>query len=291
MLGSIRAITPESKGLDASLWFGLRGAGGNNFGIVTKLTFALEDSPPRTVFFDMHYNTPEECAQALLTYQQLGSLPATDPNSLSTLLSGELDVLAIPGDFCRLRGMYMGSLDDFNETLSTYTEALSSNGIYYDTSLSKVLAYDDYLGALSEAMQGFGGINATELHMYGYVRSLLDDGAYNLTPDSARAIMYSHAKAQPDDGSYVVQTEFALSGPASALSRPPRYGSMAFSHLNNIFISQMLSIPFPVQGTTAYWDGVSRMSSLLDAMKAAAGQGSTKVWYGYQNYMVSHLLL
>ena len=68
----IRVITPESTGWEKVLWWALRGAGANNFGVVTELTFAMEGAPPKTVLFDLHFTTPDECAQALLT--QVGAI-------------------------------------------------------------------------------------------------------------------------------------------------------------------------------------------------------------------------
>ena len=284
MSGFIRTITPESKGWEGSLWFALRGAGGNNFGVVTKLTFALEDAPPKSVYFELYHNTAEDCGHALLTFQKLGSLPATDPNSLSTLLSGELDGIGTWPAFCRLRGIYMGSLNDFNKSLSTYTSRLADNDVYYDPLISFVNAHDNYLGAIGDMMAEYGGVDGTEFHVRSYGQSLADDGVYSLTLDSAKAFMHTVAEIQPSNGSFTIQPQFCLSGPASATSRPPRYSNMAFSHTNNIFVSQTLTMPLPDVGTSGYLDGVGRSKYILNAMKVAAG-GSSKQWYGYQNYM------
>ena len=284
MSGFIRNITPESKGWEAELWFALRGAGGNNFGVVTRLTFAMEDAPSKTVYYELFYGTPDKCAQALLTWQQLGSLPSTDLDSLSSLLSGELDLLGKPGGFCRLQGIYMGSLNDFNKSLSVYTSTLADNGVYHDTSISTINAHNNYIDSIADAMSDFGGLDTTEFRLLGYGRGLADDGVYNLTLDSTKAVMYTFSALQ--SSSYPIMPQFDLSGPASATSRPPAYGDMAFSHTNNIFVSQMLVPHVPDHSTPEYWDIVARTTYILDAMKAAAGQG-TKEWYSYQNYMVS----
>ena len=290
MFGIIRHITPESKGWDATLWFALRGAGGNNFGVVTNITFAMEDAPKKTVIFRLQYSTVDDCAHALHTFTQLGSLPADADGGISTLLSGQFQASGLEPEVCTLYGMYMGSVDEFNKTLSTYTARLSANGVYYNTTQTTITEYDDdYLGGLDDIMEQFGGLNDTgTFYLSLYAQGLADNGVYNMTLDSAKAIMYSLVASQPPDRSYLVYPQFSLSGPGSATARPPRYGDMAFTHTTNIFVSQIFALGFPPQYTPAYWEGVGRVTYFVDAMRAV---DPTQKYQSYQNYMVCMISL
>ena len=289
MSGLIRTLTPESTGWEGMLWWALRGAGGNNFGVVTQLTFAMEDAPPTTTVFQLHYTTADECAQALFTWAQLGSLPSDDPNALPNELGGQIQGTGLPPDACTLSGLFLGSASDLNKTLSIYTSTLAQNGVYHNISTSIVLE-QDYLGGLNAVMLPYGGIDASERELPStgsYGKSLMDNGVYNMTLHSARAVIHNLAAAQPPDGSYMLLPQFFLSGPGSATSRPPTYGSMSFSHTNNTFIMYILAISFPASRTAAYWDGVSRVTSVADAMKSV--QPDVQQWQAYQNYMDPYL--
>ena len=184
----------------------------------------------------------------------------------------------------------MDSLNDFNKSLSAYMSILADDGVYHNPSISKVNAHDNYIDSIADNMAEYGGLDVTVSRTSSYVKGLADDGVYNLTLDSAKAVMYTVVAMQPPDGSYLLQTWFELSGPASAMSRRPKYGDMAFSHTSNIFISQTLAYPLPDQTTPKYWDAVARATYIVDATKAAARQG-TKKWFSYQNYMGSRAAL
>ena len=89
----------------------------------------------------------------------------------------------------------MGTVDEFNKTLSTCTSTLEDNGVYYDPSLSTVIAYDNYPGPIAEEMAAFGGINSTEFRLHLYRISLAADGVYNLTLDSGKSRYVRHRRS------------------------------------------------------------------------------------------------
>lgn len=249
----------------------------------------MEEAPPTTTVFQLNYATADDCAQALLTYSQLGSLQPNDPNALPTTLGGQIQGTGLAPAACTLSGLYMGSSSDLNKTLSTYTSTLAQNGVYHNTTTS-IVVEGPYLESLSEVMLPWGGINATERApptTGSYGQSLADNGIYNMTLDSAKNLMNSVAAVQPTDGSYTLLPQFLLSGPGSGTSKPSTYGSMSFSHTDNIFIMYILGINFPTTRNSAYWDGVSRMNKLVDAIKAV--QPDVQQWQAYQNYMDPYL--
>ena len=211
MFGFIRVITPESKGWEETLWWALRGAGGNNFGIVTELTFAMEDAPPKTVCFSaaliQHQTNAPKHSLGGCNWARCQQMIRMVYRLLCQANFNQLDGLRMPVNFF---AWYLGPQKDFNKTLSTYTSPLAGNGVYHNTSTSKIVEYD-YLGGLNAIMMPFGGIDATEAQYYpsAYAQYLVDNGTYGMTLDGAKAVMYSLATVQPPDDSYnIMPTDF-----------------------------------------------------------------------------------
>lgn len=72
--GNIKLLNSSSVGMDAELWWALRGAGANNFGVVTSFTYAMEAAPTAVMNYGISFSSKSDCAQVLLAVQELGSI-------------------------------------------------------------------------------------------------------------------------------------------------------------------------------------------------------------------------
>jgi len=71
-------IVTASKTESPDLYWGLLGAGSNNFGIVTSFTYSLVEAPNQIVNFNYVYNSNEDCAATLVALQSLTN--SADPS-------------------------------------------------------------------------------------------------------------------------------------------------------------------------------------------------------------------
>ncbi|RJE19907.1 Berberine and berberine like protein [Aspergillus sclerotialis] len=273
--GNIKTLSPKSTGLDGELWWALRGAGSNSFGIVTSFTFAMEKAPAAMVNYELAFASESDCAKLLLAVQEHGSLPADDPNGIPLELGAEVDFTGRgTGDTqaCVLTGQYVGTKPAF---LSLMDRLLVRRGLKWIDSASYIKVFKDWISAETDRMDDPMPAE------YYYAKSLLDDGTPGYTTRSAESIFDALRSAREIKG-LETDVAFDLNGPGSAPNRPPSTGDMAFNHRGSLFSIQTDSFNFPGFSDPAHEKAIGKLSDLADAIKQA---DPTAEWHAYQNYV------
>lgn len=267
--------------MDAELWWALRGAGSSNFGIVTSFTFAMEKVPPVMVNYELAFATDAECTELLLAVQELGSLPADDPNGLPLELGAEVDFTGqAPGETqaCVLTGQYVGTKPAFLPLMDRLLHRRGT-GLKWIESDSYIKEFTDWIEAETDRMNDPMGVE------HYYAKSLLDDGTPGYTPDDAKSIFDALRSARDTKG-LETDVAFDLNGPGSAPNRPPRTGDMAFIHRRSLFSIQTDSFNFPGFSDPARKKALGKLFNLADSITQA---DPTADWHAYQNYVDPYL--
>ena len=273
--GNIKTLNPRSTGLDGELWWALRGAGSNNFGIVTSFTFAMEKAPTAMVNYELAFASESDCTELLLAIQEHGSLPADDPNGIPLELGAEVDFTGLaPGDTqaCVLTGQYVGTKPAF---LSLIDRLLGRRGLKWIDSDSYIKVFKDWISAETDRMDDPMPAE------YYYAKSLLDDGTPGYTARSAESIFDALRSAREIEG-LETDVAFDLNGPGSTPNRPPSTGDMAFNHRRSLFSIQTDSFNFPGFTDPTREKAMGKLADLADAIEQA---DPTAEWNAYQNYV------
>jgi len=277
--GNIKTLNQQSTGSDADLWWALRGAGSNNFGVVTHFTYAMEQAPALTTNYNHVYGSNADCAKVLLVLQDLGS--KTDANSgLPSEFGAELLMYGEnSGDdgACSLSGQYLGSKTNYQSTMKKINSALSAQGV----TATKVSAqeFNNWVDALTNIM---GDLDQGKVYESYYAQSIMDDGKPGYTASSAKAITDAMQAAVGVEGSGN-SISFDLNGPLSATNANPAYGDMSFNHRNSLFFSQIYSYDFPgFDNQNARSNALQKISAITQATRNAKPNGD---WHAYQNYI------
>ncbi|CAK46544.1 hypothetical protein AnigIFM63604_000166 [Aspergillus niger] len=289
--GRIRTISPKATNPnttstddtnDGDLWWALRGAGSNNFGIVTSFTYRMQPAPTAIVNYNIGFASQSDCVQVLLTLQEIGSHPATSSAGFPTSLGGELIIdggYQPPKAYCSFTGQYLGDSAAYNETIQRLLSPLARQSIQPLTTTSSF--YTNWVSALTNLM---GDLDSPSVPQPYYAKSLFDDGHPNYTSASISRIFSAIQPAGPD-----AFISFDLNGPDAATTLPPddSVGPMAFNHRNNLFMSQIYAWDFPgFTNASARETAVDRLSDVADAVRQAAPKGG---WQAYQNYIDPYL--
>ncbi|RAK89008.1 6-hydroxy-D-nicotine oxidase [Aspergillus costaricaensis CBS 115574] len=288
--GRIRTISPKAAKSNTTstddenddLWWALRGAGSNNFGIVTSFTYRMEPAPTAIVNYNIGFATQSDCVQVLLTLQEIGSLPATSSAGFPTSLGGELIIdggYQAPKAYCTFTGQYLGDSAAYNKTIDRLLSPLARQSIQPLTTTSSI--YTNWVSALTNLM---GDLDSPSVPQPYYAKSLFDDGHPNYTSTSIASIFSAIQPAGPD-----AFISFDLNGPDAVTTLPPddTVGPMAFNHRNNLFMSQIYAWDFPgFTNASARETAVDRLSDVADAVRQADPEGG---WQAYQNYIDPYL--
>ncbi|UZJ56387.1 hypothetical protein CBS101457_005707 [Exobasidium rhododendri] len=281
---TIKNIDQTSTGADADVWWGMRGAGSNNFGVVTHFTFAMETAPPLTVNFASVYNSNADCANVLLALQELGLKQETD-GGLPMEMGGEILMYGENSGndgACSFSGQYLGSKVDFKAAKKIFNDNLSNMGVVAKSATAT--EFDDWVDALTNLM---GDLDQPKVYEPYYAQSIMDDGTPGYTPTSAQAIVDSVQAAVGVEGSGN-SISFDLNGPNSATNLASTTGNMSFVHRHSLFFSQIYSYAFPgFDNATAQQDALSKLDAVTNAVRNAKPDSND--WTAYQNYVDPNL--
>ncbi|PIG80211.1 hypothetical protein AARAC_005556 [Aspergillus arachidicola] len=282
--GNIKLLSSSSAGMDAELWWALRGAGANNFGIVTSFTYAMEAAPTAVVNYGISFSSKSDCAQVLLAVQELGSISADDPDGLPVELGGEVIITdADATNFCSFTGQYLGERTTFLPVLDRLLGNLADRGVKPVNSTSYIKEFDDWRDALTDLM---GSLDKPSTPQPYYAQSLVDDGAPNYTSHRVENIIKAiqNAKLAKDTENHV---SFDLNGPSSRTNIRPASSDTSFIHRDSLFLVQIFSYKFPGFNNTDGRDQrLEKVNNIADAIKQAKPSGQ---WHAYQNYIDPYL--
>ncbi|KAH8429508.1 uncharacterized protein LDX57_007170 [Aspergillus melleus] len=283
--GNIKRLSSSSTGTDAELWWALRGAGSNNFGVVTAFTFALEKAPTATVNYELHFGPEADCTQVLLEVQAMGKLPATDPNGLPLDLGVEVLLMGRDSNedsACQLQGQYLGKKSAYQSVINKLLNKLAAKGIKPKTSESKVNEFSSWVAALTDLM---GPLDASDDYLPYYAQSLVDNGSPDYTQKQTGLVFDALRVARG-----IKKTEndvsFDLLGPGSKTNGPTSTGDMAYIHRQSLFLVQIYSAYFPGFSDSTRLDAVAKITAITDAIKQARPASE---WHSYQNYIDPYL--
>lgn len=148
--GEVRNVGKGSGNQD--IWWAMRGAGANNFGVITHITFALTDAPKKSLNWKTTLPKNQDCGAALLTLQELGMRQGALPKELGFQLNmyGE----GTPGTVgaCSLSGQYFGSEEEFRQLEIIFEGGLERRGVegYKQANVSE---FGDWVETLTD-LQG-----------------------------------------------------------------------------------------------------------------------------------------
>ena len=280
--GEIRDIFPSSTGADADLWWAMRGAGANNFGVVTSITFNVEQAPAKSINYKTIFQTNEECAEALVGFQEMGLYPA-DVYGLSSKLGAQLLMYGEGGSdpgACRFIGQYLGPLEEFLEIKKKIVDDFEGRGITVgEFNNTESSSWVETLTAL------MGDLNAPPTKVPYYAKSLMDDGSPGYSKESALAIA---AAVQKTVGLHGTGTSlsFDLDGVGSGTNAQQPHGDSAFAvagHRQALFLSQIYVNGYPGFDKPQEQEEVNRaVDGVVDAVKAA---NPDDTWQAYVNYV------
>lgn len=285
MNGNIKQLSASSTGTDAELWWALRGAGSNNFGVVTAFTFAMERAPTATVNYELHFGPETDCTQVLLEVQAMGGLPATDPNGLPLDLGVEVLLMGRDSNqdsACYLQGQFLGKKSAYQTVMNKILNKLATKGIKPKTSESKVQEFSSWVEALTDLM---GSLDTSDDYLPYYAQSLVDNGAPSYTQQQTTRVFDALRVARG-----IKRTEndvsFDLLGPGSKTNGQASTGDMAYIHRQGLFLVQIYSAYFPGSSDSTHADAVAKITAITDAIRQAKPASE---WHSYQNYIDPYL--
>jgi hypothetical protein len=256
----------------------MRGAGANNFGIVVEMVFALDDAPAKSVNWKNMLQTNEQCAQALLTVQELGlcGLPAALGVQLLTYGEGSGDDGA-----CSLAGQFMGSKEDFRTAEQPILNGLKARGVTLQPANATEFS-NDWVGTLTNLM---GNLTAPPNKVPYDAQSVMDDGTPGYTLESARAIISAIQATVGFVENATVSLSFDLDGPGSATNLQQPHGDSVLATAgkrNALFLSQIYVYGAPAPNNTQADALYTRVDAIASTMRAAKPDGD---WGCYSNYI------
>ncbi|CDU25898.1 related to Reticuline oxidase precursor [Sporisorium scitamineum] len=276
--GTVQTVDRDTNG---DLWWALRGAGSNNFGIVTEFTFFLVDAPTAILNYTYSYKTNVDCAKAIVALQNmtLSTDAATgfEPGFGSELLIAGESAGDFDGNACQLSGQHIDTTQPDHDqlihrfhTLANITPASST----FTPFTTWIHSLQNIMGNLSITSQ----INSD--HEQFYAKSLVQPPIVTYTYDSALALvdkLNSYAGLQGTGNSI----SFDFLGPLSYSSRE-KEGAAVFNARRASFVYQFYSYGFPGdgEGQREVWEA---FDELVETAKGSGGEGV--VWGAYVNYV------
>ncbi|KXT11234.1 hypothetical protein AC579_5555 [Pseudocercospora musae] len=277
--GRIRKISEKSTGEDGEIWWAVRGAGANNFGIVTYMTFSIEPAPTKSVNFKTILQTNAECAKALLMLQDLGRTPDALPIEFGAqlLLYGEDG--GDPGA-CSFLGQYLGPLPQLRGIESQISANLKSRGVNMPPfNATEFSSWNDALVDL------IGNLDAGPNKVPYYAQSLMDDGSPGYSLASATKIVEAMQKTVnvSDTGTSL---SFDLNGPRSGTNGAQPNGPSVWLDAGKrkaLFLSQIYVYNYPGFDKQAQQDA---MNKVVDGVNQAVRDANpSDTWGAYVNYI------
>lgn len=282
--GDIKRLSPSSTGRDADLWWALRGAGSNNFGVVTTFTFALEKAPAKTVNYELYFGSEPDCAEVLMQVQELGRLLANSPEGLPVDLGVEIILIGRDNDqdsACILQGRYPGKQAGYQTAINKILDRLAKKGIKQIQSESMVKEFDSWIAALTEIMN-----KDTDEPLPYYAQSNVDSGHPNYGKEQVKLIFDGLRAARKVKGSEP-DVFFDLLGPGSKTNLPALGGDMAFIHRQGLFFGEVYSAYFPgFNESAAHEKAVKQISDITRVLRLSRPANE---WHSYQNYIDPNL--
>lgn len=281
--GNIKTVNQKSTGTDADIWWGVRGAGSNNFGVVTNFVYSMITAPTLITNFNSVYKSNSDCVQLLLALQDLGTKSAQN-GGLPVELGGEALLYGENSGndgACSFSGQYLGSKDDFKKVKKLLNDQLKSKGV--TTQSAKATEFTSWVAALTDIM---GDLLAPKVYESYYAQSIIDDGSPNYTQQSAQAVVDAVQAAVGVSGSGN-SISFDLNGFNAATNGAPPNGDMSFIHRNNLFLSQIYSYDFP--GFDKPKDQQAALTKLNAITQSVRNAKPSATFLSYQNYVDPNL--
>ncbi|CAO1617444.1 unnamed protein product [Sympodiomycopsis kandeliae] len=278
---SMRVVKPDgsivtvSSSENTDLFYALRGAGSNNYGIVTQFTYNLETAPTDIVNYSKEFKSNADCVQAFLALQDLtatkgdGGFPREFGGEM--LLTGETSG---QGSACSFAGQYIGSKDNFKKVMKKFNDKVAAKGV---TAINvKADEYNSWADSLKAIMGDLNTMTVTPENYYA--KSLVTPADVRYDTNSAGAIM----QALNDAGSHGPSISFLFLGPNSYSSTISK-DSSAFIHRDAMFISQYYAYDFPKNNDGGAQDAAyAAFDNMVNAAKKVNPNAN---WHGYVNYI------
>ncbi|PIA89652.1 FAD-linked oxidoreductase [Cercospora beticola] len=280
--GAIRKLSVTSTGQDADLWWALRGAGANNFGVVTDMTLKLEVAPTQAVNWNTTFPTHDECATVLRAVTALAN--AMGPNQLPKELGFQLLGYGVGGEgvgACKLAGQYLGPIGEFRRAEKVIRDDLHASGV--QTTDFNAVEFPGWVEALTSLMGG--NLNSPPVQVPYYAQSLIDDGSPSYSVSGSQAIFQAVQETvnTPNEGTSI---SFDLNGPFARTNGEQPYGDSSFAvggHRGSTFMSQIYVNGYPAfDNMTAQTPVNAAVDNLNAAVRANDPNGN---WKAYVNYI------
>lgn len=285
---SMRLVKPDGSAVTVSseenpdLWYALRGAGSNNYGIVTEFTYALEAAPTKIVNWSHKFATNSDCGKAFLAMQDL-TTKSGDAGWPETI-GGEFSLYGqnsgTEGSACSFSGQFLGSKDDYKQVMAKYNTAAKARGV----TASEVSAneFSTWADALTDIM---GDLSTSQVDPEPYyAKSLVTPSDVSYNDDSFGKVV----QAVDDARDFGVSFTWAFLGPNSKPNTVAA-NSSAYVHRDSLYISQLYSYNFPTNNDNGAQDAVyTAFRNMVDAAKAVKPSAS---WGGYVNYIDDRLFV
>ncbi|GAC94404.1 hypothetical protein PHSY_001975 [Pseudozyma hubeiensis SY62] len=280
--GTVRTVSKDSG--EDDLWWALRGAGSNNFGIVTRFTFSLLDAPTTTINYAYNYKTNSDCAKAIVALQNM-TLATNVDEGLEKEFGGELLVAGeAGGDFdgnaCQLSGQHINASQQHHSDLIDRFH--SQAGIA--PASSTVQPFSSWLDSLEDIMGSLDTSSPGQDHEQFYAKSLVQPSTatYNYTSALALVDQLNSIAGLHGTGNSI---SFDFLGP---LSYPAtQSGTASFNAHNAAFVYQFYSYGFPDNDNPDQQQDVwTAFDGLVDTAK---NSDAAAEWGAYVNYVDARL--
>jgi hypothetical protein len=248
----------------------------------------METAPSEIINYGLNFATYTDCVQVLLVLQEIGSIPADDPDGLPVEFGGELIVNgdnANTESVCTFTGQYLGNKSDYTTTINRLLEMLRERGVTALESGSYAREFSNWVTALTDLMGPLDTSVATSQPYYA--QSLLDDGNPDHTLETIEAVVDALKTSMDINGTHT-HISFDLNGPGSATNRRPVSDGMSFNHRQSLFLVQIYSNGFPgFDDPNTRTSAVNRITNIADTIKQSKSKQSN--WHAYQNYVDPYL--
>ncbi|KAJ6625746.1 FAD-binding domain-containing protein [Mycena sp. CBHHK59/15] len=262
-----------SKTQHTDLFWAIRGAS-SSFGIVTQYTFQTHQAPTSVVRYSYSFNNPDlsanKFATLILAYQNWAFTAPKEMGIIANVWEG--------GRVVEVGGYYMGSLADFNRSVSALL--LKATG----TPSTTFIQERDWISALIEVNGGspLSTKGTPDVHDTFFAKSLVVPTISPLTSSALSALATYFTNTQiPDTLSWFIQFEL-WGGGNSAISSVASTAT-AYPHRTDLFTVQFYvrsTAAWPTQGL-AFGNGL--VSAITNTMK-------TTVFGAYANYLDPQLI-
>ena len=203
------SIVTVSSTQNPDLWYALRGAGQNNFGVVLSFTYALETAPTSTVDFTYGWKSNSDCVEALLALQTLTSTNDTSaalPKNMTAELLWITENAAQGGPACTIGGQHIGAtLAQHQAAFQKLRDITKKQGVDIDDSQTQVHQYSSWADALADpnVMAGFdvsdpaSQIEPVSLIQTRLVCLLLTFASFSTTPSPSSSLSPRRTPGKP----------------------------------------------------------------------------------------------